>query len=32
MEGAEPVPFDVVTFDEDGETTLYERRPGNVRE
>jgi len=32
MEGAEPVPFDVVTFDEDGEATLYERRPGNVRE
>ena len=31
MEGAEPVPFDVVTFDEEGETTLYEARPGNVR-
>lgn len=32
MEGSEPVPFDVVTFDEDGTTTLYETRPGNVRE
>lgn len=32
MEGSEPVPFDVVTFDENGETTLYETRPGNVRE
>lgn len=32
MEGAEPVPFDVVTFDDDGRTTLYESRPGNVRE
>ena len=31
MEGAQPVPFEVVTFDEEGETTLYEARPGNVR-
>lgn len=32
MEGAEPVPFDVVIFDEEGNTTVYETRPGNVRE
>jgi hypothetical protein len=31
MEGAEPVPFDVITFDEEGNTELYESRPGNVR-
>lgn len=31
MEGAERVPFDVVTFDEQGNTQLYESRPGNVR-
>jgi len=31
MEGAEPVPFDVVTFDEEGNATVYESRPGNVR-
>lgn len=31
MEGAEPVPFDVLTFDEEGNTEVYERRPGNVR-
>ena len=32
MEGAEPVPFEVLIFDEDGETTVYEKRPGNVRQ
>jgi len=32
MEGSVPVPFDVVTFDEEWEVTLYETRPGNVRE
>ena len=32
MEGAVPVPFDVVSFDEEWEARLYERRPGNVRE
>jgi len=26
MEGREPVPYDVITFDEDGNTTLYESR------
>lgn len=31
MEGPEPVPFDVVTFDQDGNKTVYESRPGNVR-
>ena len=31
MEGSEPVPFDVVTFDEDGNKTVYASRPGNVR-
>jgi hypothetical protein len=31
MEGSEPVPFEVVTFDEEGNATLYEKRPGNVR-
>jgi len=31
MEGAVPVPFDVVTFDDEWEVTHYETRPGNVR-
>lgn len=31
MEGSKPVPFDVVTFDRDGNKTVYESRPGNVR-
>ena len=31
MEGAEPVPYDVVTFDEEGNTQLYESRPGKAR-
>lgn len=31
MEGSEPVPFDVVTFDAEGQATPYETRPGNVR-
>jgi hypothetical protein len=32
MEGREPVPFDVLTFDRDGTSKLYESRPGLVRE
>ena len=31
MEGSEPVPFEVVVFDEEGNTTTYAKRPGNVR-
>ena len=31
MEGSQPVPFEVVTFDEDGNKTVYATRPGNVR-
>ncbi len=31
MEGAEPIPYDVVTFDRDGNTSLYESRPGKAR-
>jgi hypothetical protein len=26
MEGSEPVPYDVVTFDQEGNTTVYESR------
>lgn len=31
MEGARPVPYVVVTFDEAGNETLYESRPGQAR-
>jgi hypothetical protein len=31
MEGASPVPYDVLTWDREGNSTIYESRPGQAR-
>lgn len=31
MEGASPVPYDVLTWDREGNSTIYESRPGKAR-